>query len=365
MKENLLVTLADKNFIQQAKQLFSGVYWNAGWKGDYMLLAHEIPEKELKWFRDKGILIKKCKSLYKRSSGNYFLSHWKEYPSTLFDIFYLFTPEFKKWKNIVALEADIIIRASLDKLIKLKGFWATDLLDNAKLSAQFADNKIPEIIKKEYNLDEPSFNPGVIAFSTDIINDNSFRDIKRLSDTYREISNGDEGIFNLFFYKKWKKLPFSYNVWPGRINLRFNIKRENVRGIVLHFVGGTGKDNLKPWDKEDFFYKEWKSNLDKAELIDLNNIPKGKKINSFRIFLYSSYMHIKPYLSINFSLNGFYHFYFKIKKIIIQALFLIKKLFHFLKYLPDRFIGKFGIFLKKHNPNLYTKLKNIEKKIRK
>ena len=47
MKQNLLVTLADKNYIQQAKQLFSSVYWNAGWKGDYMLWAHEIPEEEL------------------------------------------------------------------------------------------------------------------------------------------------------------------------------------------------------------------------------------------------------------------------------------------------------------------------------
>ena len=68
-KENLLVTLADKNYIDQAKQLFSSVYWNAGWKGDYMLLAHEIPEKDLKWFRNKGILIKKCKPLYDKNIG--------------------------------------------------------------------------------------------------------------------------------------------------------------------------------------------------------------------------------------------------------------------------------------------------------
>ena len=204
MKENLLVTLADRNFIDQAKQLFSSVYWNAGWKGDYMLLAHEIPEKDLKWFRDKGILVKKCEPLYKKSSGNYFLSAWKEYPPTLFDVIYIFKSGFKKWKNIVFLEADIIVRSSLDKLTKLKGVWTTGIFDNI-LSDQFADNKIPEIIKKKYNLNEPSFNPGVIAFSTNIINDNSFKEIRKLSDNYREIRNGDGGIFNLFFYKKWKK----------------------------------------------------------------------------------------------------------------------------------------------------------------
>ena len=68
MKKDLLVTLADENFLDQAKQLFSSVYWNAGWKGDYMLLAHEIPESKLKWFRDKGILVKKCKSVCDRET---------------------------------------------------------------------------------------------------------------------------------------------------------------------------------------------------------------------------------------------------------------------------------------------------------
>ena len=62
-KKKLLVTLADKDYINQAKQLFSSVYWNTGWKGNYLLPANEIPEKKLKWFRDEGILIKKCKPL--------------------------------------------------------------------------------------------------------------------------------------------------------------------------------------------------------------------------------------------------------------------------------------------------------------
>ena len=66
-KKNLLVTLADENYIEQAKQLFSSVYHNSGWKGDYMLLSHEIPESKLKWFRDKGILVKKCESITNRN----------------------------------------------------------------------------------------------------------------------------------------------------------------------------------------------------------------------------------------------------------------------------------------------------------
>ena len=62
MKKNLLVTLADKNYLDAAKQLFSSVYFNSGWNGDYMLLSYDIPKKELQWFRDRGIIVRKRKS---------------------------------------------------------------------------------------------------------------------------------------------------------------------------------------------------------------------------------------------------------------------------------------------------------------
>ena len=100
MKENLLVTLADKNFIAPAKQLFSSVYFNAGWIGDYMLLAHEISEKELIWFREKGVIIKKCRSLIKKDIEGYH--------AAVFSKFYLFTAEFKKWEQLEKDKSDKI-----------------------------------------------------------------------------------------------------------------------------------------------------------------------------------------------------------------------------------------------------------------
>jgi len=51
--KNLLVTLATKDYVFLAKQLFSSAYFNAEWKGNYMLLAYRIPERNLKWFRKK------------------------------------------------------------------------------------------------------------------------------------------------------------------------------------------------------------------------------------------------------------------------------------------------------------------------
>ena len=86
MKTDLLVTLADGNYIDQAKQLFSSVYWNAGWQGDYMLLAQDIPDEKLKWFEDKGILITPCESLSENETVG------RGYPSTVLSKFRLFTP---------------------------------------------------------------------------------------------------------------------------------------------------------------------------------------------------------------------------------------------------------------------------------
>jgi lipopolysaccharide biosynthesis glycosyltransferase len=201
MKKNLLATLADKNYIDQAKQLFSSVYWNAGWKGDYMLLAHEIPEKDLKWFRDKGILVKKCKPIAELNFG--------KWPSTVCSKFYLFTPYSKKWKNIVFLDADIIVRGSLERLTKIKGFAAVKgyrrLCNLFKKPMESYFLNLSETYKKlqrNYNLNKQNtFNTGVFAFSTRIISAGSFDRLKSLYQSYGAISNSaEEAILNLLFY---------------------------------------------------------------------------------------------------------------------------------------------------------------------
>jgi len=146
MKKNLLVTLADEGFIDQAKQLFSGVYHNAGWQGDYMLLSYKIPENKLRWFRDKGILVKECAPLYDKRM-------WRSgVPITIPGKLYLFDPEFKKWDNVVYLDVDIIVRGPLEKLTKVRGFAAAnDGHSKRKLSYQFdsKDKNLFNLLKSE------------------------------------------------------------------------------------------------------------------------------------------------------------------------------------------------------------------------
>ncbi len=254
-KKALLVTLADKRYVNQAKQLFSSAYHKGNWKGGLMLLSHYIPEKELTWFRNKGILIKKCKSL-----DNHKLA-------VRLDKFHLFTPEFKKWNNLVFLDADIMVRGSINKLGKVKGFNAV---------ADGWDNTISGQATKP--LDEsPAFNSGVMAFSTDIIQKDTFSKLLKTFKKYKKISKGlDQLTFNLMF-REWKRLPWYYNVNPYEMLARWGIEAEGVKGKIIHFVISDKiliDKNYRPWNKCSPFFIEWTENFENAEFI-------GNKKRSF------------------------------------------------------------------------------------
>jgi lipopolysaccharide biosynthesis glycosyltransferase len=296
-KKSLIVTLADRDYINQAKQLFSTVYFNAGWKGDYMLLSHEIPEKDLKWFRKKGILIKKCKPLFNhvKIENELVMKIWPIAISK----FYLFTPYFKKWKNIIFLDADIIVKNSLDELANLNGFFAVKNFP-LKLRHEFTNIKKNNFIKlkKNYDFNQPAFNSGAMAFSTYIIQQDGFTNLKRLFKDYKDfLIYAEQPILNLYFYKKWKKLSIIYNFNPDWS------KKNYKKAVILHFFS-----NNKPWYNNSSFKEEWEENLKKADLINLKKIEnpinkwgkeeiiKNSKELDFEIFLYSPILYLNWYL---------------------------------------------------------------------
>lgn len=338
MNKNLLVTLADKNYIPYAKQLFSSVYWNAGWKGDYMLLSHEIPEEDLHWFIAKGILVKRCQPLHNDAIGK------EKYPPAVLDIFYLFMPEFKKWKNIVYLDGDIIVRASLDALTKVKGFKSPNVMDD-KLEYYFYKDTDPfeySVLKKRYDLSLPAFNCGVMAFNTEIINEGLFAELLKIFKTYPKTSSGADPTLNLLFYKKWKKLPLVYDITPKNIEKHTGITSHKLKGVIFHLKD----DELQ--NRAGRFFPEWKKNLEKAEKIDLNKQQKGKKWSFFRITIYSFYLKLMYFIKIIYN------------KLVLFRKHKLKYGFIYFIYIPDRLAGKFGEVLKKHYPAIYGKLKKLK-----
>ena len=290
--------MADKNFVDQAKQLFASVYFNANWQGDYMLLAHEISEDDLKWFKDKGILIKKCPAVYDDKIGTQ--------KGVVLSKLYLFQKEFKEWKNIIFLDADILVRASLDDLTKVNGLMATSVAYDTRLKNQFTDDGklLKEIYKNKYKLNGITFNTGVFAFSTSIITDDTYDKLLGLFKKFRDVLNyGEEGVLNLFFYKRWKKMPIIYNLWPFYLNKYCRIKPNKVKGIILHFIAEE-----KPWEEKSYFYREWENNLKKADLIKVNKID-GRRWNKVKITITSAYLNIKliPHkINMHLGLAGLY-----------------------------------------------------------
>lgn len=276
-----MVTLADGNYIEQAKQLFSSVYWNAGWKGDYMLLAYNIPQKDLRWFRSKGILVRECEPILTESETR--IGHA---PLTTLSKFYLFTPEFKKWKNVVFLDGDIIVRGSLDSLTEVKGFATVRILNISRtlLRGQFQEQNrrkrhLFKDLKSKCDLSRPAFNSGVMAFNADIISKDDFQNIQQIFFHFKNILLiSEETVLNIYFYDKWLELSQVYNICPSYEIYNSECDPDDVKGIVLHtyssFPGG------KPWNPKSPLNSEWKTNLGKADLIDIANPQTPKKILS-------------------------------------------------------------------------------------
>lgn len=274
MNNKLLATTADIRNVDAVKQLFSSAYFNGGWKGDFILLSHDIPEAELKWFRERGILVYKCKPIFEGGFGRI--------SSATLDKFYLFKEEFKKWKNIVYLDADIIVKTSLSPLADLEGFNAVKEIPLGKPPVE--NSVLSPKINGEI------FNAGVFVFSTDIIKESDFSKLEGLFLKYKDSVGSDQEIFNLFFEQKWSQLPLFYNLNVYKVTGRYLFFKRRLRGI-LHFIGES-----KPWKKNNPFYKEWLSNLNRADKIDIRKRYEINKLPDDAINRYSNLFKMMIYL---------------------------------------------------------------------
>lgn len=339
----LLVTLADKKYLEYAKQVFAGAYFNAGWQGDYLLLAHEIPEKDLTWFRKKGVLIKHCQAIYKEEIA--------ETSPAIISKLYIFTSEFKKWSTIIYVDVDVIIRGSLDGLLNVKGYAAIDDARHAKikrevLTIEETRNRDISLIKykkklkklsKKYDINSNLFAAGFFVFNPMIIHGNSFKKLLEIIDQFHKIiREADMFAINIYFYHRWQKLPPVYDMYIYEDQNQWQIPSEKLQGIIIHFCG---KD--KPWFKTNKFYGEWHNNFLKADLINLENIPNGIRWSESKIKIYSEYLAIRE-LSLNF-ISKIYQLFYSSRDLYYKILCVFEKksprLFLFFKKIKKMFFN--------------------------
>ena len=119
IRNNVLVTVADKNLFDQSKQLFYSAYFNGGWRGDMMILSPNLNNSQIRWFTKNGIIVKIVDTIYSESNfGGYSPSlSLKFYPLSMF---------FKKWKTRLSLQVMLRCRQRLNSLkekISARSSW--------------------------------------------------------------------------------------------------------------------------------------------------------------------------------------------------------------------------------------------------
>ncbi len=331
MARYLFVTIANKKFINQAKQLFASAYFNAGWDGDYMLLTSDLGPEQILWFEKRGILVKKHELLFQGKMA--------EFDPVVYHKFYLFTDEFKKWDAVIYADSDIIIRNSLEGLKNTANFSAVvdtggkSILKQLTPLNEVTDKPVKQeylqklkLLKRKYNLRKPSFNAGFFALNTKMIKG---ADIKNnlidLALNCKNITNwGEQLAFNLEFFN-WEKLSPVYNFFVYDYKKNLTIKKQGIKSPVLHFAG---QETLKPWDKKSPFYSEWKENLERSEKMDVREKMNHKKQKATKF--HSAYICIV----------------YRIKKTLCSI---------------DVFLGAAGDALKKKSPELYIFIKKFKK----
>ena len=268
-RRNLVAISSDINYLEPAKQVISNLYFNAHWQGDILLLAHEVPDEALGWFKERGVLIKHVDHLFYNG----------HLPAATFSRYFLFTEEFKRWRTIIFLDVDILVRSPIDHLCTLPGFNAV-LGYKSTIRENFVREKAPDLYEELellYDLDAPAFNGGVLAWNTDIITGDTFSELCRVTERYLPASRfANQGLLNLCFYKRWNQLSPVYNAFYPN-----NLKDEELmdNAIILHFNG----KKQKPWMEGNAFFDrfgaEWQRNLKRADQIRNVSEPLARRLD--------------------------------------------------------------------------------------
>lgn len=262
MKKDILITLADKGYLEQAKQLFYGAVAKGGWQGDLMLLAYKVADEDLAWFIERGIIIYHCPEwdVQGGSTGPY------KWPPVVWHKMHILKPHFRQWRTIVFFDGDIVIRTSIRALAEVEKFSAVRC--DTPISAECAnpinayltgmDWKLLREVDRKYDLKRNGFNSGLIAFPSSMIEDDTFDTAVALQKKYSHMFLIPEQVtFNLVV-RDWNPLPNAYSMYPFNIDAYTHMKPEQIHGIAIHFI------LEKPWIEGHPFYREWKESYDKA-----------------------------------------------------------------------------------------------------
>ncbi|MCC5917964.1 MAG: hypothetical protein JJU02_11630 [Cryomorphaceae bacterium] len=270
-KDHALVLVVDNNYLEYAKQVIACSRLQGHWNEDYVLITHEISDEKCRWFTDRGVHIFKAKSFINKSVKENKADVW---PEVVYAKLYLLHPYFARWKKLVYLDTDVIVRKDIRHLLSYENFAAREETMGQKLIYQFIpDLKYLSKSHKDaihslpHNLMASSFNVGVMMIPSANNTQSQFDHIVEMAEKMYGLAYfPEQAVFNLFYFGRWKNIPYVYNDFF--VHDWFIPRKTPVEAVILHLMG-----NPKPWQEESPFHEEWKLNYQKAN--DCFNHPPG------------------------------------------------------------------------------------------
>jgi lipopolysaccharide biosynthesis glycosyltransferase len=258
--KKVLVLISNELYLDKTKAAIHMARTIGEWKYEILLMHINCEPKSLQWFESQGVQLQKVEDIYNNDI-------------TLLK-FYLFHTRMKKWDQVVFLDVDILIRGSIDPLSEVKGFGAVKgyvlpkMLTRWKTPHSFDFPKNYDLPKEYEDFlksieDEPALNGGLYAFSTDIIEPNTFNDLLDLLEKYKPIVRYEEGILGFYFLGKENWLD---NTWNFPITAYHDKKHSKVK--ILHFFG----KQKGPWRGPPKYKDQWEKHYYKVN-------PKGELPN--------------------------------------------------------------------------------------
>ncbi len=283
-QKQAIAILSDRDHLEKTRHVFYSSYVFGNWGGDYILLAHEVDDRDcLSWFSRRGIHIFHTRHLQEHG-------HTVHHPlSVYFGKLQLFHPQMCRWDSIIYLDTDMIVRKDLSGLTRLGSrFAAADDCFRFPLSHQFrfcADRPFNELIKEyeqqsgqplEVSLKKPSFNAGMMVVDTKNNTRQRYENLLRLTRIFGPYSvKGDQGILNLYFQNQRKRIPYVYNDYYQSDDFNRNsllARKSDKDAVILHLIYPH-----KPWEKDSPYQTEWAHHTAQSQFLFHQARPWGKK----------------------------------------------------------------------------------------
>ncbi len=257
-----LVTVATNDHLVHTKQLFASASFVGGWRGDFAIIKHGRSPEDA-WFTDRGVFVHYASAFDHRASPR---------QNLLLSKLEMFRDTFGRWKKLLYLDTDVIVRGSLAGALRFGGIAAVqgftwplqrDRLRKPDWFERDARRRYRELARR-YGVDGYGVNGGVYVVDTSVIQPDLFTSLTTFHARYRDILRfADEGVVSTFFKDALVSLPPCYNMGVDWYGLR---DPDRDDGIVLHFVGP-----MKPWNPGCPYHGEYLRNLALAD--DLGRRP--------------------------------------------------------------------------------------------